>query len=300
LLFIFKSNDRNKNIPFARLAEGTFFPAGFPDCLFHRYFFFAFILSLFHGPGTADFFNNIREANILWFILYKFLIFLFVLGCVWLFQNLLTQKTLKEAGFDKKLRGKHFLLGTLAGLAVIVIIFLILWTSGFLFIENIHFRFDFLFYSAIITMLVSLIEEISMRGYLLSSLMDSMNKYLALLVSSMVFAFFHLLNPNMSLIGFTNIFLAGCLMGIGYIYNRSLWFPIALHFSWNFFLGPVFGFEVSGLPYKGVFQHTVTGPDWITGGNFGAEGSLLLSVFLIFFIVCFGLLFKKEKKIYVP
>lgn len=280
--------------------RALFFLPAFLIAYFMGTLFFSFILSLFHGPGTADFFNNIREANILWFILYKFLIFLFVLGSVWLFQNLLTQKTMKEAGFGKELRGKHFLLGTLAGLAVIVIIFLILWTSGFLFIENIHFRFDFLFFSAIITMLVSLIEEISMRGYLLSSLMDSMNKYLALLVSSMVFAFFHLLNPNMSLIGFTNIFLAGCLMGIGYIYNRSLWFPIALHFSWNFFLGPVFGFEVSGLPYKGIFQHTVTGPDWITGGTFGAEGSLLLSVFLIFFIVCFGLLFKKEKKIYVP
>jgi uncharacterized protein len=274
--------------------RALFFLPAFLIAYFLGAFFFAFILSLFHGSETADFFNNIRETNIPWLILYKFLIFVFVLGCVWLFQNLLTQKPLYKAGFHKQLRSKHFVLGILTGLAVNTSIFLILWTTGFLFVENIHFRFDLLFYSAIITMLVSLIEEISMRGYLLSSLMDSMNKYLALLVSSIIFALFHLFNPNMSLIGFTNIFLAGCLMGIGYIYNRSLWFPIALHFSWNFFLGPVFGFEVSGLSYRGILQHIVSGPEWLTGGTFGAEGSILLSVLLVLLILFLRKVFRKE------
>lgn len=277
--------------------RALFFLPAFLIAYFLGTIFFAFILSMFHGPETADFFNDIREANIPWFILYKSLIFVFVLGCVWLFQNLLSQKPLKEAGFGKQLWGKHSTMGILAGLAVNTSIFLILWTTGFLFVENIHFRFDLLFFSVLITLLVSLIEEISMRGYLLASLMDSMNKYLALVISSMLFAIFHIFNPNMNLIGFTNIFLAGCLMGIGYIYNRSLWFPIALHFSWNFFLGPVFGFEVSGLSYRGILQHNVSGPEWLTGGPFGAEGSVLLSILLIFLVVGFARWFKKEAEI---
>ncbi len=257
-------------------------------------FFFAFVLSLFHGTQAGDFMKNIHEENLSWFILYNMFIFVSVLGCVWLFQYLVTQKPLKETGFVKQFIGKHFGLGILAGLAVNAAIFLVLWSAGYLVIKNINFRFDLLFFSVIITMLVSLIEEISMRGYLLASLMDSMNKYLALAVSSIVFAIFHLFNPNMSMIGFTNIFLAGCLMGIGYIYNRSLWFPIALHFSWNFFQGPLFGFEISGLSYRGILQHDVSGPDWLTGGAFGAEGSLLLTPFLFLLILALRKVFRGE------
>lgn len=259
-------------------------------------FTFAFVLSMFHGPQAGDFMNQIREDNLAWFVLYNIFVFVFVLGCVWLFQNLLTQKPMKDAGFGKQFVGKHFTMGVLAGLAVNAAIFIALWSAGYLVIHNINFRFDLLFFSVIITLLVSLIEELSMRGYLLASLMDSMNKYLALAVSSMVFAIFHLFNPNMNLIGFSNIFLAGCLMGIGYIYNRSLWFPIALHFSWNFFLGPVFGFEVSGLSYRGILQHNVSGPEWLTGGAFGAEGSLLLTILLLLLIFALRKVFREEVK----
>ena len=66
-----------------------------------------------------------------------------------------------------------------------------------------------------------------------------------------------------------------------------MWFPIALHFSWNFFQGPIFGFEVSGIELNSLIVQEITGSDLLTGGDFGLEGSALLSVLLllsIFFV----------------
>ena len=76
-------------------------------------------------------------------------------------------------------------------------------------------------------------------------------------------------------------------MGLYYIYRQNLWFPIALHFSWNFFQGPIFGFEVSGIELNSLIVQEITGSDLLTGGDFGLEGSALLSVLLllsIFFV----------------
>ena len=132
------------------------------------------------------------------------------------------------------------------------------------------------------------------RGYILSNFSDSMNKYIALVVSSLLFAVMHLANANVTILSFVNIFLAGILLGIYYIHKRNLWFPISLHFSFNFFQGPIFGFEVSGVDVTGVIIHKVRGPDLITGGIFGFEGSIIATLLLLISIVV--LHFKFEEK----
>nr|WP_321412929.1 CPBP family intramembrane glutamic endopeptidase [uncultured Allomuricauda sp.] len=83
-------------------------------------------------------------------------------------------------------------------------------------------------------------------GVILRNFMESMNKYVALLVSALLFALMHAANPKLSLIGNINLFLAGVVLGLPYIYTKNLMFPIAFHFSWNFFQS-LFGFNVSGL-----------------------------------------------------
>jgi hypothetical protein len=58
--------------------------------------------------------------------------------------------------------------------------------------------------------------------------------------------------------------------------------PISIHFTWNFVQEVVFGFPVSGIKYFDTFISFVsTGPEWITGGHFGPEGSIIVSVLLL-------------------
>jgi hypothetical protein len=69
---------------------------------------------------------------------------------------------------------------------------------------------------------------------------------------------------------------AGLLLGAAYKYSGTLWLPIGIHWAWNFTQGNIFGFEVSGKDLgASLLKSTVSGPDWLTGGAFGAEASVI-------------------------
>ncbi|MFQ6015233.1 MAG: lysostaphin resistance A-like protein [Anaerolineae bacterium] len=119
-------------------------------------------------------------------------------------------------------------------------------------------------------------EEVVFRGYMLQNLQESWGSGVAVIISSLIFGLVHSLNPNTSFLALTNITLTGVLFSYAYLVRRSLWLPIALHFSWNFSLGPLFSFPVSGLPSKGLLAVEVGQTDaFITGGAFGPEGGLI-------------------------
>ena len=82
---------------------------------------------------------------------------------------------------------------------------------------------------------VSIAEETYVRGYVLKNLLQSFNPIISLIISSAIFSLLHFFNPNVNYIALTELFIAGILLGISYVYTKNLWFPIALHLSWNFF-----------------------------------------------------------------
>src|SRR5690606_10462502 len=95
---------------------------------------------------------------------------------------------------------------------------------------------------------------------------------------SAIFALLHGFNPGFGLTALLGLFLAGLLFAQAYIVTRQLWLPIALHLSWNFAEGPLFGFPVSGLPGEGLLTVQLAGPEVVTGGAFGPEAGLVVIV----------------------
>jgi membrane protease YdiL (CAAX protease family) len=162
--------------------------------------------------------------------------------------------------------------------------FLILLLGGYLSLDNVHLDLSNLIISITLFIIVALNEEIMIRGYVLGNLSESYNRYSALLISAAIFMLLHLANAHLSPIALLNLFLAGVLLGVYYIFQRNLWFSIGLHFTWNFFQGPVYGFEVSGLKTDRIFHSSVKGSALITGGDFGFEGSLLATVIILLMI----------------
>lgn len=137
----------------------------------------------------------------------------------------------------------------------------------------------------------AIFEEILLRGILFRIVEEKLGSYIALFISALIFGLLHLANPNSSLIAGIGLAIqAGLLLGAAYIYSRNLWFPIAIHFAWNFTQTAIFGANVSGNAMsKTLITSRISGSEWFTGGQFGPEGSiqatifgLLASIFLLY------------------
>jgi uncharacterized protein len=208
-----------------------------------------------------------------------------ITGLTILFIKVIDGKKIKHLGFRKYRLREDFLLGMVIGLVIIGSGFGILAASGYITITGISFNFAYLLGSFILCILISWLEEISFRSYILNNLLSSFSRYNALVISAVLFALFHGLNPGITILAFTNLVLAGIILGIVYIYTRTIWFALSLHFSWNFFQGPVFGFPVSGLQMNGIIDQRNVGADIISGGDFGFEGSLLCTGLIVACII---------------
>jgi hypothetical protein len=125
----------------------------------------------------------------------------------------------------------------------------------------------------------ALAEELLLRGYPLQAFIEGTRTWLAVIVLSSVFSVLHLSNPDVTLPSALNIFLAGVLLSVCYLKTRSLWLPTGLHFGWNWAQGSIWGVGVSGFHVKwSVFSAQPVGAEWISGGKFGAEASIIATV----------------------
>jgi membrane protease YdiL (CAAX protease family) len=134
---------------------------------------------------------------------------------------------------------------------------------------------------------VAVNEELFARGYLQGIVKYRYGTKVAVGVSTLFFALLHSFNPGMwsTPFPFINICLAGLLMGICREFTRSLWMPIGLHLAWNFTQGCVFGFDVSGIPMSSLITTETSGGIILSGGSFGAEGSIVTSFILVLGII---------------
>ena len=124
------------------------------------------------------------------------------------------------------------------------------------------------------------IEEIMFRGILLRHLEAMLGSWAALALTSLLFGAAHLTNPGASLFAaFAIAMEAGILLGAAYLLTRRLWLAVGIHAAWNFTQGWVFSIPVSGGPAPlGLLITRRVGPEWLTGGDFGLEASVVALV----------------------
>jgi len=126
-------------------------------------------------------------------------------------------------------------------------------------------------------------EEALMRGYLFQAFAEAWGGAWALCVTSLLFGIIHLGNPNTSWIGLANILVAGLFLGVVYLKTASLWWATGAHLGWNWAHGfladlPVSGWELVDTP---LLEPLIRGPEWLSGGSFGPEGSILSTLVLL-------------------
>ena len=209
-----------------------------------------------------------------------------VLLLLWILMRFVDKEPFIKLGFSLKGKVNDIILGMTLGLLLMAVGYTILILLGE--IKFIAFNYDLknIILLFLLFIAVSIAEETYVRGYVLKNLLKSFNPIISLIISSAIFSLLHSFNPNVNYIALTELFIAGILLGISYVYTKNLWFPIALHLSWNFFQ-VMFGFNVSGMDTYSLIEFEVIENNNINGGDFGFEGSylsILFSLIMMYFL----------------
>ncbi|WP_307832133.1 CPBP family intramembrane glutamic endopeptidase [Prauserella cavernicola] len=117
-------------------------------------------------------------------------------------------------------------------------------------------------------------EELVFRGLAFQALERLWGSWMALAITAALFGLLHLANPSATVwSSFAIAVEAGVLLGAAFLWRRNLWLVVGLHFAWNTCVS-LLGIPVSGHEVAGVLTTHPTGPDLLTGGEFGIEASI--------------------------
>ncbi|HEM5077920.1 TPA: CPBP family intramembrane metalloprotease [Streptococcus suis] len=182
-------------------------------------------------------------------------------------------------GMTKKGAFKDFILGWGIGAAMLITCVLLMWGFGAIRISSVQFSPQ-LFGEFLVLVLAWSVqgttEELLTRGWMFSSLSAKHNIPVGILVSSLFFTFLHLGNDGLSLIPLLDLTLFAILACLVMLKTGNLWVISGIHAAWNCFQGNFFAFPVSGSQAGQAFISVNTaGPDWLSGGAFGVEGSII-------------------------
>ena len=256
-------------------------------------------LTEFFSPGNGV--ASIQEFFYHYILYYELFSFVFILLLFIFWVKVIEKNSLSTLGFVKKNWLKYLGWGILISLLQMGVIALVYQVGGIgtfelneLSLEPILFILGlFPFW-----LLQGGTEEVATRGWLLTRIAARTNLPLAIAISSSLFGILHMGNAGVTFLSVLNIILDGVLAGLLFIYTDSIWLVVAQHGTWNYVQGNLLGFQVSGTGADAsIFSFTMgSGPDWLTGGAFGAEGSIITTlVLLVSLVILYRLGERKEK-----
>lgn len=208
-----------------------------------------------------------------------FVIIVFILGA-----KFLDKRSVESLGFFKEEAWSQYGLGVGIAAILMIVIYSTLALTGSL---KSGLNADLSIVAWLLGMLgfmfQGMSEEVVMRGYLMNGLAPKWGVPLAMFLNSALFAALHLANPGLSNLALFNLFLAGLFFSAIFYVTDNMWLTGALHSFWNFIMGMVFGVQVSGLDkMESIWLTEFTkGRDLYTGGAFGFEGGLVVTLVML-------------------
>lgn len=200
------------------------------------------------------------------------------------------KRPLRTLGFGRKAAVAKYFKGFAVGMLMMGAYFVLALLTGSLKAETFQYHFTDLgvWISVFLVLPGWLIqgasEEIMTRGWLYQSVSAKHGGYWGIVIAPSIFGVLHVLNANGSVVSMLNLILFGLFAVLYVLQDGGLWGICALHSAWNWTQGNLLGIRVSGNPVIGgalVAPGSVYGEPYITGGGFGAEGSVLITLILI-------------------
>lgn len=225
-----------------------------------------------------------------------------MLGWVLVCRKFFDQRSIASMGFVRPERrlSASVVVGFLAGLLPIAAVGGAVFAAGGFLLAGFGFSVTAAF--LIPTLLVmAFMEEIVFRGYLLQNLLDIRRPVFGVIFTSVFFWLAHSVNPDVwrsPVITPINMIGAGVVLALAYMVSRNIWFPTALHFGWNLAQGVLLSLPISGIPVEGAIRLRLIdeAPAWLTGGGFGLEASVAVTVVEVLMIGGFLLLLQRRAR----
>ena len=140
--------------------------------------------------------------------------------------------------------------------------------------------------SVLTVALATLALEVAFRGWLFRQLSGALGVSAATVVMSLAYALAVTVRTGIpSGLQLLGTFLLGVVLAMAYVRTHALWLGWGAHFAWALAMGVLFGLPVAGQgQYSTVVTTYATGAHWLTGGDFGPEGSAVAVIVLIGFL----------------
>ncbi len=199
-----------------------------------------------------------------------------------IFCTKIEKRNISTMGFVRKNAVKEYLVGFAIGIGMLAVSLLLCVVTGAAKVSFSGGSIGIILIFLLGYLLQGMSEEVLVRGYFMISLGRKNSIGWAVIMSSLMFAMLHIFNAGLSVLAFVNLALYGLLMALYMLKHESIWGVCAIHSAWNFVQGNVFGVQVSGMPLcESVFATELTGSKWITGGDFGLEGGLAVTLVML-------------------
>lgn len=189
------------------------------------------------------------------------------------------------------------LIGILIGTAIIGLTVLVLWNLGRVEI-SMRTGFAGLERELLVLMVTTMTEELLFRVILFAILEEIVGSLGAILISAAAFGLAHLANPGATPFAIFALSMGlGVMLALAYMLTRNVWMAVGIHAGWNFTQSFVLGALNSGQQHPhSYFQTALSGPDYLTGGSFGLEGSVVsLGFSVAFSVLLFALILRKRR-----
>jgi len=123
--------------------------------------------------------------------------------------------------------------------------------------------------------MVATFEELVFRAILFRIVEQRWGLRIAVVSNVLLFALAHLPNEHISVVAVLATAAAGAgLLGV-YLLTRRVWIAMGMHFAWNYLFDALMSVPVSGHAARGWIQVLPAGPEWLSGGAYGVEGSVV-------------------------
>ena len=228
--------------------------------------------------ASTDFFLDKQSWIPDWWNILDLLSFLYTIIAFFLWVRFIEKRPIRTMGFSKGNGLSEFTKGVLVGAIMITTVLVVFFITGDAKFDRIQFSLPFLVSWMLVLIgyiLQTAAEEIYIRGWLVPIISYHKNAYLAILIASTMFSYFHLDNNGASWLSTLHLFIFGLFTAVYAMKRGNIWGPCGFHFAWNFIMGNVYGFHVSGYDSESSLMYfTTSNRTFITGGQFGPEGGI--------------------------
>ena len=179
--------------------------------------------------------------------------------------------------------GRNFWVGTLWGIASLSVLMLVLRVAGAFEFGALSLHgariWKFAAYYAVLFLFTGFFEDFLMRGYSQWVLSRGMNFWPAAALLSCTFGYIHGGNPGEARIGLVAVVAIGFFFCLTLRRTGDLWWAVGFHMAWDWGESYLYSVPDSGTILPGhLLNSSLHGPDWLTGGSVGPEGSYLIFV----------------------